>query len=442
MDVLLPSYSLNQATWFYLSFLLVVAIYFRFMRIFSLRNLDLGLLLAASPGLLFVASDVTSTQSLGHAWLFVIACVFLLRLFIDPALNRRPYLGQNLNTHGMGFLCFSVFAFLMTQAITSSLSVGTQETIERADQLITRTATDPDSSEEVLATTGPAAPLMTAPFKLVFAELAARILAIFAHVAVITGLWFVGRNLFGDKGIGLAMATLYMLLPCTAYNVGEFNHVLPAALITWAFVAFRKPVVSGVLLGLACGTMLFPVFLLPIWAAFYGRKRAGRFVLALMGVAVVLLASLAFTSIDSDSFFQKTIGTINVPLAVLSNQEFSPGFWKEADYVSPYRWPVMAAYFFMVAFMTIWPRRRNIEVLLAQSAAAIIGTQLWYTQKGGVYLLWYVPLLLMVIFRPRLGHLKFMDELEESAVAKSTTNGAATKTSATSTTTRNLQLFR
>jgi hypothetical protein len=164
--------------------------------------------------------------------------------------------------------------------------------------------------------------------------------------------------------------------------------------------------------------------------------------LALMGVAAVLLASLALTSSDSDSFFQRVIGTINVPLAALSKQEFSPGFWKEADYVSPYRWPVMAAYFIMVIFMTIWPRRRNVEVLLAQSAAAIIGTQLWYTQKGGVYLLWYVPLLLMVIFRPKLTHLKFIEELEESSVSQSSSGSATKKASSTATNGKNLQLFR
>lgn len=441
MDALLPSYHLNQATWFYLSFLLIVAIHFRFMRIFSLRNLDLGLLLSASPGLLFVASEVSSTQSLGHAWLFVIACIFLLRMFLDPLLSRRPYLGQNLNTHGMGFLFFAVFAFLMTQAITRSLPHETTATLQRADEIISRTATEPEVPEEEFAKGGPAAPVFVVFIKLIFDDLAPSILAILAHAAVVSGLWFVGRNLFADKGIGLAMATLYLLLPCTAYNVGEFNHVLPAALVTWAFVAFRKPVVAGVLLGSASGTMLFPVFLLPIWAAFYGRKRALRFVLALVGVAIVLLVSLALTSIDSNSFYQKTIGTINVPLAALANQEFSPGFWKEADYVSPYRWPVMALYFTMVGVMTFWPRSRNVEVLLAQSAAAIIGTQLWYTQKGGVYLLWYIPLILMVIFRPRLVHLKLNEDLDEAEVSNSNGNRESKSNSGTSTS-KNLQLFR
>ena len=439
MGHLLPEYEVNPATWFYLSLLLIVAVYFRFMRVFSLRNVDLLLLLSASPGLLFLANAEASLETLGHAWMFVIACIFMIRMFVDPLLSRRPYLGQNLNTHGLAFLCFSVFAFLMTQAITVSLPVETTNTVEQASHLVNRIATDPAPQAEEVTAPGPAAALIAAIF-VFLDQIAPKVLAILSHLAVISGLWFVGRNLFGDRGIGVAMATLYLLLPCTAYNVGQFNHVLPAALITWAFVAYRKPVVSGVLLGLACGTLVFPLFLLPIWAAFYGRKGAPRFVLALTGVAVVLLASLALTSIDSDSFFQKTIGTINVPLAVLSNSEFSSGFWKEANYVSPYRWPVMACYFIMVILMTIFPRRRNVEVLMAQSAAAVIGTQLWYTQMGGVYVLWYLPLLLMVIFRPRLPHLKFGSDVDEADVSRSSTIDAPAQSPAT--TNKKLQLFR
>ena len=70
------------------------------------------------------------------------------------------------------------------------------------------------------------------------------------------------------------MVCLYLLLPCTAYDVGNVVHVLPPALIVWALTAYRRPLVSGVLMGLACGTLVFPVLLLPIWLAFYGRRGA------------------------------------------------------------------------------------------------------------------------------------------------------------------------
>jgi len=444
MELFLQGYEVNRPTWFYLSTLLIVAIYFRFTRIISLRNVDLLLLLSASPGLIFVGSDIPAWQSLGHLWLFLAACLFLLRLFIDPFLNRRPYLGQNLNPQGLGFFCVAAFAFLTTQAVTESLPDATQETMQRADDLLTGTATLSRVHSRTSAGAGPAASLISSPAVLVFEDLAARLLAIFAHAAVISGLWFVGRNLFADRNLGLAMAALYLLLPCTAYNVGEFNHVLPAALIVWAFVCFRKPIVSGVLLGLACGTMVFPVFLLPIWAAFYGRKGAGRFVAALCGVALVLLVCLAITSVDSDSFVQRILGENNMILAALSGKTTPAGFWNDLDYLSVYRLPVMVAYFIMLTIMTIWPKSRTVEVLLAQSTAAVVGTQLWYEQQGGVYLLWYVPLMLMVIFRPRLVHLRAPGQQEQSLEQSTVTTGKPVSSILGSRlmSSRNVHLFR
>ena len=42
MDHFLPGgYSLNDSTWFYLSFLLILAVYFKFSRFWSIRNVDL-----------------------------------------------------------------------------------------------------------------------------------------------------------------------------------------------------------------------------------------------------------------------------------------------------------------------------------------------------------------------------------------------------------------
>ena len=32
----------------------------------------------------------------------------------------------------------------------------------------------------------------------------------------------------------------------------------------------------------------------------------------------------------------------------------------------------------------------------------LIGIQFWFADQGGVYLLWYLPLLLLLVFRPNL----------------------------------------
>lgn len=410
-------FEINAATWFYLSFLLIVSVFFRFGRTWSLRNADLALLLAMSPGFVLMKQG----QFLGDVWLFAAAGLMLVRVSCDWLLTRRPLLETNLNPSGMGFLGISAFAFLMTIVATSPPPQSTVDTVRRADKLLHRkdTLALQNSAESGPASSLLAAPVVpitnavvtnavagspeeTPPDQGLVEIVAARIMVFLAHGAVIAALLFAARLHFGDPSSGIAMATLYLLLPCTAYDVGKLNHVLPAALVAWAFVAYRRPMVAGSLLGLACGTVFFPVFLLPLWAAFYGRRGAMRFGLALSFVAAVLLGTLALTSADRYSFTQQTIGSIEWTLLEFRDADPS-GFWSLYD--PAYRIPLFAAFAVMVVVLTIWPRTKSPEHLLSHSTAILIGTQFWYPQKGGVYVLWYLPMVLMVVFRPRLNHL-------------------------------------
>ena len=52
--------------------------------------------------------------------------------------------------------------------------------------------------------------------------------------------------------------------------------------------------------------------------------------------------------------------------------------------------------------VTVWPNPKNLSHLLAQSAAVLIAVQFWHGDRGGVYVLWYLPLLLLLVFRPNL----------------------------------------
>jgi hypothetical protein len=408
MGDILQGYDVSDATWFYLSLLLVIAVFFRFGRVWSLRNLDLILLLSISPGLLLVSQHA----SVGYVWLFVITALLLLRLFCDSLLERRPRLEQNLNMPGMAFMCASALAFLMTSVVTKPLPPMAIETIERGEDMLDLHDT---SAMREQSPTGPVSKIIAAPLAAVteavtptqqavgWKLVAARTMAILAHIAVISALLLLGFRHFGDLQIGLAMATLYLLLPCTAYDVAEINHVLPAALILWAFVSYRRPWVAGSLMGLACGTLYYPVFLLPLWAAFYGRRGALRFCLALCIVAAVLLGSFALTSADVNSFLRQTFGWIDWGNGLKFRSGETTGFWSEHD--PAYGIPVFVAYLVMLVVLTVWPRKKNLEHLMAHSTALVVGTQFWYPQQGGVYLLWYLPLLLMVVFRPRLAQL-------------------------------------
>ena len=405
MEEILRGYHVNAPTWFYLSLLLIIAVFFKFSRIWSVRNLDLSLLLALSPGLLFVKSGYAGS-TLGYCWLFAVSGLLLFRLLFDWALTRRPRMEQNLNPAGMAFLCGAAMLFQTTKIVTEAPDAGTMQTVRHADDLLKRQdASTGINLGETGEMTGPASRLLATPVVPLMggAEIAAaRAMAFLSHLAVLFGLIAVGRWHFSDTNLGLAMGTMYLLLPVTAYDVTKVNHLLPAALIVWAVAAHRQPTVAGGLLGLACGTLFFPVFLLPIWMAFYWGRGAMKFGLALVLTWAVLLASLLLTSVDSSGFIRQTLGSID--WSVLKFQaDDGVGFW--SLYNPAYRIPVFATFIVLLISLTIWPLKKNVETLLANSAAIIVATQFWYPDQGGIYVLWYLPLMLVVTFRPRLANL-------------------------------------
>ncbi|MBM4057895.1 MAG: hypothetical protein FJ275_06620, partial [Planctomycetes bacterium] len=115
-DVLFHYYRVNPTTWFYLSSLLTVALFFKFSRVFSIRNVDLAALILLAPGLLareygeFRDSD--ATRQLGYVWIFAVSAFLMVRMLLDTLMERRPLLESNLSPGGLVFLGGSLLVFL------------------------------------------------------------------------------------------------------------------------------------------------------------------------------------------------------------------------------------------------------------------------------------------------------------------------------------------
>jgi hypothetical protein len=67
-----------------------------------------------------------------------------------------------------------------------------------------------------------------------------------------------------------------------------------------------------------------------------------------------------------------------------------------------YRIPVFILYLALVLMTALWPSPKNLAHVIALSAVVLVGIQFWYADQGGVYVLWYLPLLLLLVFRPNL----------------------------------------
>jgi len=435
MDIPFLYVDVGHPTWLFYAALLVFAVFFRFSRLVSVRNLDLVLILCISTALVLTGTWPTSaskeTQSVASeavgslsryspTILLALSVLLIIRLISDESLTRRPRLEQNLNQQGLTFLCVPAFVILMTSVFMFEPPGGNVDAVESGKALLERQAIGEQESDDQEDQPAPTETLIAAGASAV-AELSggidssavspdsesspiertiARVLIVLAHSIVVLGLMYVGRHHFNSVQLGISMCCLYLLLPCTAYKVHELSHVLPAACLVWAFACYRRPAVAGVLLGLACGTLFFAVFLLPLWAVFYGRKGSLRFGLSLGAVAALALFAVAMTTSDADSFLNRVVHTTNWSFYQLVTDQLPANRVGVGQIFL--RITLAAIFLVMLTAMTVIPRRRNLENLLSNSTALVVAAQLWYPEDVGTYVLWYLPLLLMVMFRPRL----------------------------------------
>lgn len=439
MDQILYQYELNLTTWAYLSSLLTVAIFFKFNRVWSLRNLDLAALIAYAPGLLLTFQADPKLQGMGYIWLFSVSGWFLLRMLIDPLMVRRPLLEPNLSPGGLTFLGASLLVFLMVNILTYRPDERDLSAARDIDRFVSQGATAPANSssarKDLDLQNRPGFFLMmwlpsisTAALMEVQAQpdegvnraqqqiAAARAAAILSHLAVAIGLVLIGARHFDNIRSGISAATLYLLLPYMAQMTGRVDHAIPAALLVWAIVAYKFPLLAGVFIGLASGVIYYPLFLLPLWCGFYWQRGLYRFVLGVFLVWGAMIGTSALLLSETTAFWaslKAMFGWSNLTAA-----STDAGFWALTDSPAPYRIPVMVTFFVLSIGFALWPTQKNLGTLISCSAAVMLATQFWHLDRGGIYLAWYLPLLLLIVFRPNLEDRVAVSTLGQAWLAK------------------------
>lgn len=403
LDFRLP----NAATWFYFSLFLTVALFFQFSRVLSIRNLDLLMLFLLVPGFLLIqeaaALDAARhyeragrERALGYGWLLTGSFYWFIRAIIDLALVRRPAVSANLNLHGMSWFGVSLFIGLTAVALRPTPDQQEQGQVGKQPAPIDQVQNTATAVvRQAQTTNGSHASAADARFW------AVRGLAMLCHAAVIAGLVMIGWRHFGDLTAGVGAAALYTLVPYTAYNIGQVHHVLPTAFLVWAVFCYRRPALVGWLLGVAAGTSVFPALLFPLWFGFYSGRGSSRFGLAFLTATAVSVGITALVLWIGPSGLDLVTAlhlTDWQPWSAPS--ETTESIWKGTHWA--YRLPVFVMFVGFVGVVAVWPRPKNLSHLLAQSAAVLIGVQFWYADGGGQYVLWFLPLLLLMIFRPNL----------------------------------------
>lgn len=430
-DFLFHYQPVEPTTWVYLSSLLLIGLFFKFGRLWSVRNLDLLLLILLGPGLLMIhrgqlqqgelavkqaeaevvhgsdpespnetpsvpvpdseAKDAEPTafekaQELevwGFMYLFGVGGLTLTRLLLDAVMVRRPLLEPNLSQGGLLFIGISLFVFLMANVIVEPEPAAVTQT---ADFRIDRVA--PASTQ------GPGYELLSVlPLGL------SKAFCITGQLLIVVGMVLVGFWHFRNLAMGIGAATLYLMLPYTSILTGRIEHILPAATLVWAVLMYRRPLVAGALIGLASGLVYYPFFLLPLWLSFYWHRGFRRFLtsyLTTLAILGVVLSVFAPNGLVED--LTRMLGAQAPAMKGLA------GIWNTdaGGFDANYRLPVLVGFIAFSISMSLWPAQKNLGTLLSCTAAIMVAAQFWHGYGGGTYMAWYLPLLLLTIFRPNL----------------------------------------
>lgn len=473
----------EPATWVYMSSFVIVALYFMFHRLWSIRNLDIALIIFLTPGLMLVfegrklnslelANTGTTTttsassggelkareaagassetalatsserksenvsqwtgkqlQFAGFAWLLAICGLWLVRLLLDTAMVRRPLLEPNLSSGGTTFIGVSLFLFLMANVVTSppifQLKTGSRpgpgydllkllpdiqtspNPALAVDSSSTKTSDIPESLIEPIA-------------KEVNAVGVSRLLLIVSNLILILGIVAIGYWHFENLKTGIGVATLFLLLPYTAQMTGRLDHLAPGALIVMAIAFYRQPLISGMLLGCAGGLVFYPFFLLPLWLSFYWLRGRKRFLLGFSLSVIGMVGGLVAAT--DDGFWPRLRQMFG---AIQFATENLDGIWGLGWH--PYfRVPVMVVFVVLSLSFVFWPAQKNLATLMSCSAAIMTASQFCYAYGGGLYMAWFLPTLLLTVFRPNLDDCIALDVVRPMGKNKSNPKGAAT----------------
>lgn len=400
---LVADLGIGPEVWSFLSLFGCVALYFKFSRVWSVRNLDLLLLFVLAPGLMMLVGNGGGGKQPWFAFflLFVGSFLLLVRCLIDLGLTRRPLLEPNMNAAGLTCLAIGILGLLLAETVSLPVVEGAAR--NPADPGA-RVDPPPAGSQDANSTVSKAVKIVPIPSTLKRNPpqvILSRVLASLAHLALVAGLIAVGWWHFDRPLAGLAMATCYLILPYTRIALVDSGQLVPAALLVASVAFYTRPTLVGGLIGFAAGWNPACLGLIALWAGFYRNRGATRFLA--VGLTVVLTCAALAWLVPDLPVWSRALGARSLADAGLLPTSEAPtrgSFW--TGNLVAYRYPVLITYLFLVGVTTIWPLEKNLGELIALSAAQLVASQFWYLDEGGTLVLLYLPLVLLMMFRPNL----------------------------------------
>jgi Glycosyltransferase family 87 len=213
------------------------------------------------------------------------------------------------------------------------------------------------------------------------------------------GIFVAGWRLAGPR-IGLIGAFAWNADPFTLYSLNmNSNDALVGALVAWTIALLSWPAVRGALLAAAALTKFAPLALLPLFASLRNRFVT---LTAFAAMALVLLSMLALDADGLRLFWDRTLAYQlgrRTPMSIWTLGTYHPG-WPDLRGAQRIVEGVVAAGVLLLLFL---PRRpKDAGQVAALGAACLIATQLVARYWFYPYITWWLPLVLLAFFLPRI----------------------------------------
>jgi hypothetical protein len=392
-----------------------------------LDRFDLAVLL--SFGVSYALFDTTHLEL--AVWMFYPPLVYLLIRMLIRGLRPRPTaakLGCRLPTIvlGVGLLALTVARIVLALHPAAVIDVGTASAlgaykILHGQSIYYFSLGHPD-------TYGPLAYLAYVPFEAIWPGSwnylpSVRAATITFDVLTIVGLLVLGRRLRpGREGrrLGLMLAWLWAACPFSLLGmVKNTNDGLVALIVVLILLALNSPIRRGFLVGVGAASKFFPAVLLPLVAVGRGDGDQSTVRKVLAGFVIAVGASIALFLPPGGlkEMWDHTIG-----FQLTRTDIFS--IWALHPTLAPVKLAVEAFAVILSVAVAFRPRGPRMPAQVAALAAAvIIAVQLPALHWFYLYIVWFLPLVLVAVLAADAASPP--DEAVEVADAAGTRHGDA-----------------
>ncbi len=216
--------------------------------------------------------------------------------------------------------------------------------------------------------------------------------AIAFDLAAIGGLLLLGRSLRpGREGamLGVALAYAWAAFPYTAFVLEtNSNDTLVALACIGALLGFvwRSPLMAGVAVALGAASKFATLALAPLFA-----RRSPFVFAAALGITLLLVVAPFVPDGGLREMYDRTVG-----YQAGRGSPFS--VWGQVDSLAWLHWMVKAAAVGLALLVSLVPRRVDERQVAALGAAVLIALQLTATHWFYLYVVWFLPFLLVAVF--------------------------------------------